>query len=286
MRKKVVSMLLVVALAVSLAACGSSSKEESAEQAVQDLGDALENEDEDAAQDALQELDDLGEEKDESLDDTVSSFESYTADSRWADVKSNEFAMQYKEIFIKSGMKLSEVMEQINSSNTFSEVSPIPYEPDEIWDWDVIGKGIKKIYVEWDSQYKMTIIVAVGEETPVKDCYVLDAWIEDEAWGDCRWLNGSYYDILGMSMEDVEALPDTLFADVECESSVENKTHDDIQCKHYTYKVPYTNTLPQSDGEKSFDDCFVKYEYYVSIDTNEVVDYDCEISWRGYFESN
>lgn len=122
MKKKAICLLMSAMLAATvLSGCGDKDADSRAEEAMNNLGSAMEAGDEDAAMEALEELDRISKEEKEEPSENE---EAYPADPRWADVKSGETAAQYYDLFIKSGMTLGEVMEEIESSEEFFVFNP------------------------------------------------------------------------------------------------------------------------------------------------------------------
>lgn len=115
MKKRTLCLLLAGAMSLSLlGGCGDGkTADKKAEDALNDFAAAVENRDEDAVLDALEGLADaMGGETDAA-----------SARDPWDELQPGETAVQYYDIFIKSGMTVGEVVEAIERSDVYQAKS-------------------------------------------------------------------------------------------------------------------------------------------------------------------
>ena len=292
MKKKVVCLLMSAALAASVfSGCGKKDEDAKIQDVMNDLESAMENEDEDAAMAALEELDEIMEEEEaESASEGATS--TYPADPRWADVKieEGETAAQYYDLFIKSGMTLGDVIEEVEKSEEFfvfnpnwkEEFNAVAPNSDGEYYIKLHGAGDAGTYVKFDSDYAMQFTVPQGLPGNKGDIYSYkDIPIVAVQMGGASIYNlrekhpdayctalGTYEDITSMSSEDVENLKDTFFSGIDVEAESERRTAEGHNYVIYQYKVPthFSWNGYSMGGEK-----YVVYEFTVDYDEDRVV---------------
>lgn len=292
MKKRAVCLLMSAVLVASvLSGCGDKNSDSRAEEAMNDFGSAMEAGDEDAAMSALEEFDNISEgEEDQDLSDGG---EVYPADPRWADVKPTELAIQFNDVFIKTGMPLGEVMEEINNSDTFFvPLTFYSYDPDtEIKNMEGItdSYGSFDIKLGDDTIYYSKLPWPVGEwgETCfMKDIPIISfqAGLKGAVYGSgvknpemYHTALGTYEDIANMSSDDVENLKDTFFAGLDVELTSERTTVNGVNYIRYEYTVP----SEFSWNGYSLRNFVIHYGFYVDYEKDRVVEWS--ISGTEYF---
>lgn len=115
MKKRTLCLLLAGTISLSLlGGCGDGkTADKKAKEALNDLMTAIENDDDDAARDVL-----------DGLADYMSGEENPApAGDPWDTLRPGETAVQFYDIFVKSGMTVGEVVEAIESSDVYRERS-------------------------------------------------------------------------------------------------------------------------------------------------------------------
>lgn len=292
MKKKVICLLISAAFAASvLSGCGKKDEDAKIQDAMNDLETAMENEDDDAAMAALEELDAIMEE-----DDIESSAEgataAYPADPRWADVKieEGETAAQYYDLFIKSGMTLGDVLEEIENSEEFFEFNPYLQEElnAQTADWrdeytirlQVANDQLMYIKYDGDKVINLTVPIQLpgndGDVYSYKDIPIITVqsggatiYSLREKHPDAYYTAfGTYDDITSMNTEDVENLKDTFFsgADVVVESTrISTEGHNYVE---YIYSIPIKFSW---NGYLMGGETSVMYKFTVDYDEDKVV---------------
>lgn len=288
MKKKVICLLISAMIATSvLSGCGDKDADRRAEEAMNNLGEALENGDEDAVMSALEELDRINEE--EEAANSSESEEAYPADPRWADVKPTECAIQYNEIFIKSGMTLGEALEQIDNSDTFFTYY-YDFDRDMKTETRPYSEKNKLYYIQIDSftfnnDGQIIFVIKVPSELPGKeeDVYKLKEspiiGVMASSYGGknkhlegFRTLLGTHMDIEGMTKEDVENLQNTLFAGTNAELETRKSETNGTRYITYTYKIP-TTTLWNGYYTEEY---YIWYMFEVNVDEDKVTEWSVE----------
>lgn len=300
MKKKVICLLISAMIATSvLSGCGDRDADRRAEEAMNNLGEALENGDEDAAMSALAELDRLNEE--EEMANSSESEEAYPADPRWADVKPTESAAQFNDVFIKTGMTLGEALEQIDNSDTFFAYYN-DYDIDISTDTQYYSKkdqsymvqmypGDVKIFYDGDLIFKITVPRELpGEEGDVynlKDSPIIGLYmgnISVSYGGPCKYpeayhtLLGTHKDITEMSNEDVQNLQNTLFAGTNAELDIQRGGSEGSRYITYMYKLPTT----MSWNGYYTEEYQVCYYFDVNVEEDKVTTWATEIFCKPY----
>lgn len=295
MKKKVICLLISAMIATSvLSGCGDKDADRRAEEAMNNLGEALENGDEDAAMSALAELDRLIEE--EEAANSSESEEAYPADPRWADVKPTESAAQFNDVFIKTGMTLGEALEQIDNSDTFFAYY-YDYDIDIPTQTQYYSKkdqsymvqmypGNVKIFYDGDRIFEITVPRELpGEEGDVytlKDSPIIGLYmgnISTSYRGPCKYpeayhtLLGTHKDITEMSNEDVQNLQNTLFAGTNAELDIQRGGSEGTKYITYMYKIPTT----MSWNGYYTEEYQVCYYFEVNVDEDRVTDWHTEV---------
>lgn len=290
MKKRVVCLLMSAMLAASaLSGCGDKDADSRAEEAMNDFGSAMEAGDEDAAMAALEEMDNIGEEENEDLSEGG---EEYPADSRWADVKPTEMAIQINDVFIKTGMPLGEVMEEINNSDTFFVPSSLmAYDPDKEIEY---GKGVTDIYgsfnirLDDDTIYYSTLPYPQGksgETCLMKDIPIItfqvDSISAEKNPITYRTALGTNEDITSMSSEDVENLKETFFSGVDAELITQRTTDHGVNCIIYSYVVPCVFSW---NGYNLRNNSCIYYNFEVAYEEDRVIEWSMSGSESYYWD--
>lgn len=249
------------------------------------LGSAMEAGDEDAAMEALEELDRISKEEKEEPSENE---EAYPADPRWADVKSGETAAQYYDLFIKSGMTLGEVMEEIESSEEFFVFNPnlqqelrASIQINGKYQISLKDANDARISIQYDGEdvIRLTIPERLsgnnGDIYSYKDIPVIAVQTGGPAIYDLREKHpdayrtalGTYEDITSMSSEDVENLKDTFFSGVDVELESRRETYEGHNYVEYTYMVP-TGFLWNGYSMEEID---IDYDFTVDHDEDRVI---------------
>ncbi len=296
MKMRAVCLLMSAVLVASvLSGCGDKNSDSRAEEAMNDFGSAMEAGDEDAAMSALEEFDNISEK--EENQDVSEGGEVYPADPRWADVKPTEFAAQYNDVFIKSGMTLEEVIEEIDNSETFLSYYLMSLDQEIGPANEILGSyrtDVQEESILYDGDTIFTIYIPkryLGESDDVftaKDIPIL--WVSmssgntiydlREEEGFRRILLGTYDDITEMSKEDVENLQDTFFAGLDVKLETERGVYEGLKYIVYKYIVPFEfswNGYSVEDGRP-----YVLYEFTVDADKEKVIAW----SMRNYYLSS
>lgn len=278
MKKRAVCLLMSAMLAVSaLSGCGNKDADSRVEEAMNSFGSAMEAGDEDAAMTALEELDNIREE--EENQDLSEGGEEYPADPRWADVKPTEMAIQFNDVFIKTGMPLGEVMEEINNSDTFFvPYTSMAYDPDKEIEY---GKGVTdkyggfSIYLDDEKIYGDYLPYPqgkYGETCLMKDIpiitFVVSSISAEKNSITYRTAFGTNEDILNMSSEDVENLKETFFSGADAELTTQRTTVHGVNCMSYTYVVPCVFSW---NGYNLRNNSFISYNFEVAYEEDKVI---------------
>lgn len=292
MKRKFVCLLLSAMMAVSvLSGCGKKDADSKAEEAMNNLGEAMENDDEEAAMAALNELDEIMQEE-EDMSSSEGEGTAYPADSRWADVKPGETAAQYYDLFIKSGMTIGEVREAIENSEEFFA---FPYygkeeilartERDGVFSIELNNSLDGNSYIEFDGDAAIRLTVPYpllpgneGDIYEYDDVPIVAVSMGGPTIYDLRWKHteayrtalGTYEEIANMNSEDVENLKETFFAGTDAELESERRTTEGRNIVEYTYTVP----AEFSWNGYSMEELQIIYRFTVDYDEDKV------ITWR------
>lgn len=149
---KFIALVLVLAMILSLAACGSKEPPASDKD--------LESMTEENWEEYLEGLDEAIEQE-EQVDPTPAEDEGpFPRDPRWDELQPGETAVQYYDIFIKSGMTVGEVVEAVENSNVYQEQfitlffgNYIDIDPNEENDYDSHPNSLGRIETKYDTIY-------------------------------------------------------------------------------------------------------------------------------------
>lgn len=297
MKKKAICLLMSAMLvATVLGGCGDKDADSRAEEAMSNLGSAVEAGDEDAAMEALEELDRISEEE-EAAAESSEGEEAYPADPRWADVKPTESAIQYNDIFIKTGMTLGEVMDEVENSEFFSNY--FNYCPEQIQ----IDQGRNNVYLinlkeGFRTVYSGDVIfnITVPERLPgeegdaytVRDLPVIAVEMnsgvsiysrDKEVEGFRMCLLGTPEEIMGMTSADVENLQNTLFSGINVELNTSRTEYEGIEYLCYNYTVP----IEVSWNGYSMEEDYILYTLYVDAEEDRVIDWSTRMSRTSHY---
>lgn len=146
MKKRTLCLLLAGTMSLSLlSGCGDRKPvDKKTKEALDDFAAAVENRDEDAVLDALEGLADaMGGEDEHSA--PAGDEGAFPRDPRWDEMQPGETAIQYYDIFIKSGMTLGEVVEAVESSDVYQE---------QLITWDYDSSDYRSKYKDLDYEIK------------------------------------------------------------------------------------------------------------------------------------
>lgn len=292
MKRKFVCLLLSAMMAVSvLSGCGKKDADSKAEEAMNNLGEAMENDDEEAAMAALNELDEIMQEE-EDMSSSEGEGTAYPADSRWADVKLGETAAQYYDLFIKSGMTIGEVLEEIENSEEFFAFSYPNFRAKEGIKAGTVRDGT--VYIEYidsnrgdcsidfdgESVIRLTVPATLpgneGDVYSYTDLPIINVAMSGPSIYDhlnCKHPEayhtafGSYEDLVAMSSEDVENLKDTFFAGTDVELESQRRTTEGRNIVDYYYTIP----VGFSWNGYSIETFDIQYNFTVDYDEDRVI---------------
>lgn len=294
MKKKAICLLMSAMLATAvLSGCGDKDADSRAEEAMNNLGSAMEAGDEDAAMEALEELDRISEE--EEKDEPSESEGAYTADPRWADVKPTESAAQYGDIFIKTGMTLGEVFDEVDNSETFSHYGGLMGNQVRIDQGRNNVYSIKlnegpSVFNDGDQIFRLIVPDKLpgeeGDSYNFRDLPVILVCASSgtniysgnkEVQGFRVCLLGTSEEIMKMTSEDVENLQNTVFEGINVELDTQKGVYEGLKYLKYTYKVPIEVSWNGYTMEEDY------MLYYITVDAEEdrVISWSTDISWLG-----
>ena len=219
---------------------------------------------------------------------------SYAADSRWDELKEGETAMQFNDVFIKSGMTLGEAVETVNNSDTFltwdSGSDYGMYDPDKevqietgsdsysipisVFTVDYNNNPIIRFYVpkelpgEEGDTYTMKDlpIILVGGHS-YNSRYSNDV---DEHPENTHTVMGTGADINALGKDGVENLKDTFFSGVDVKFDSSKSSGDGRNVVRYDYTVPHTFSW----NGYSMEACYSWTRFDVDFDSDEMLGWD------------
>lgn len=244
MKKRTLCLLLAGAMSLSLlGGCGDGkTTDKKVEDALNDFVSAVENRDEDAVLDALEGLADaMGGEEEHSA--PAGDEGAFPRDPRWDELQPGETAVQFGDVFIKSGMTLGEAVELIDNSELFLTMSS-RFDFDEPGTVKLSNQANSfNCIVSCDGEEKFEFYYVnflpgePGDTFDKRDCPI---WlvrpfgqVED---GRIRTTLGTASEINAMREEDVQKLADTAFAGLGAEVDSSKITSKGVNLIRYTVK--------------------------------------------------
>lgn len=298
MKKKAICLLMSAMLvATVLGGCGDKDADSRAEEAMSNLGSAVEAGDEDAAMEALEELGSISEE--EEAAESSEGEEAYPVDPRWADVKPTESAIQYNDIFIKTGMTVGEVLDEVDNSESFLDYGGF-FNPDQ----EIrISQGRNNVYTieiypslnfVCDSDVIITLSLpkqlpgVEGDAYIARDLPVIGVEMNSgasiysrgrEVEGFRMCLLGTSEEIMGMTSADVENLQNTLFSGMNVELNTSRTEYEGIKYLCYLYKIP----IDVSWNGYSMEEDYILYDIYVDAEEDRVITWGTRMSQTDHY---